>query len=239
MAASFSIQNLSQNNITIGLFLLLALIAYVNPSIVTHLNSTILGRLVTVIIIIFFASKNMVIGLLATLIVIAIMQTTIYQAGIEGNRGMRIKNKDKLTCNDGYTLLKGKCNPDGSEHGCTKGKYQYCKAVRRKRVSQFAAGPAVNPDEGSDGAAAGPAAGPAAVNPDEAPEASEAPETPEAFQPLGFSEYNTGDQLSNDLSRKAKRSNELVGVSTKSGSDDSVQPSEEVKESFKLGYSYF
>ena len=215
MATSFSISKLSQTHIMLALFSLLAIIAYMNPSVVHHLNSTILGRLVTVIIIIYFASKNLIAGLLATLIVIAIMQTTIYQEGMEdqtsdtpettkksGNRKIiktHFKEKRALTCAAGSTLTKGKCNPDGSLENCTKGMFQYCKANEEAPASTVT----------------------------------------ETFQPLGFSEYNTGDQLSNDLSRKAKRSNELVGVSTKSGSDDSVQPSEDVKESFKLHYSHF
>jgi hypothetical protein len=212
----------------LALFLLVAIVAYVNPSIVHHLNSTILGRLVTVIIIIYFASKNLVVGLLATLIVIAIMQTTIYQEGMIGKNKLKNsiqkgkvsiqkgKNDEKLTCIDGSTLTKGTCKPDGSEENCKTGKYNYCKKNE----------PAVvEPDDAS---------------PKEAAAAAEEAEEAENFQTLGFSEYNTGDQLSNDLSRKAKRSNELVNVSTKSGSDDSVQPSEDIKESFaQLRYSHF
>jgi hypothetical protein len=232
MASSFDNSKLSQTHIMLALFSLVAIVAYVNPSIVHHLNSTILGRLVTVIIIIYFASKNLVAGLLATLIVIAIMQTTIYQEGMEGEtadeptdaqkkpkRGKarrrkianKIKDKYDLTCAVGSTLVKGKCMPDGSLENCTKGRYQYCK---ENEQSSTVAAPVA--------------------------EEAEQAEQAENFQTLGFSVYNTGDQLSNDLSRKAKRSNELVNVSTKSGSDDSVQPSEDIKESFtQLRYSHF
>jgi len=276
MAASFSISNLSQTQIMIGVFSILAIIAYVNPSIVRQLNSTILGRLVTVIIIIYFSSKNMVAGLLATLIIIAIMQTTIYQEGLTGaesgpNAGpettssvMRGPKGDKG--NDGDRGKPGPPGPEGirgpdgkrGDAGLTGAIGPMGAAGPRGRDGKRGkpgptgpAGPPGPPGPAGAAGAVGPpgskgdtgamglpgqvgAPGPKGDKGDKGEDGKDAfMPVGESFQTLEFSYYNTGDQLSNDLSRKAKRSNDLVNISTKSASDDSVQPSDDIKEPFK------
>jgi len=149
MAPTFSISKLSKHQVTLAFVSLFAIIVYINPTIVNYLNSTILGRLVAVIIIIFFASRSLVAGLLVSLIIVGIMQTTTYQEGLKGknkkpnvkkaiqNKKDNIKDKIKdkindkleLTCNAGYKFVKGKCDPSGSKHGCTKGFYNYCEKI--------------------------------------------------------------------------------------------------------------
>jgi hypothetical protein len=80
---SASILKMTSMNVMLGLFFLLVTVVYVDPSIIRKLNSTILGRLIIVIILIYFSVQNPIAGLLAALIIISIMQMYFVQEGMD------------------------------------------------------------------------------------------------------------------------------------------------------------
>jgi hypothetical protein len=82
MPVSFA--NMDQTNVMIALFLLMVTIVCVNPTMVKKLNNTVLGRIILVAIIVYFAVHNTTAGILAGLVVICAMQTYIYQEGFDG-----------------------------------------------------------------------------------------------------------------------------------------------------------
>jgi hypothetical protein len=60
----------SKINILVGLFFILLIILVVKPKIITNLYSSILGRFVLILIVLFFSMNNITLGLLTALIVI-------------------------------------------------------------------------------------------------------------------------------------------------------------------------
>jgi hypothetical protein len=60
----------SKINILVGLFFILLIILVVKPKIITNLYSSILGRGVLILIVLFFSMNNITLGLLTALIVI-------------------------------------------------------------------------------------------------------------------------------------------------------------------------
>lgn len=79
-----SFPKMNQTNVMIALFLLMVTVVCMNPSMVKKLNHTILGRIIIVAIIVYFAVHNTTVGILAALVIICAMQTYIYQEGIDG-----------------------------------------------------------------------------------------------------------------------------------------------------------
>lgn len=60
----------SKMNILVGLFLVLLLILVINPRIIMGLYSSILGRVVLILVVVFFSMNNITLGLLTALVVI-------------------------------------------------------------------------------------------------------------------------------------------------------------------------
>jgi hypothetical protein len=79
-----SFTKMNQMNAMIALFLLLVAVVYVHPAMVKKLNHTVLGRIIIVAIIVYFAVHNTTAGILAALVIICTMQTYIYQEGFDG-----------------------------------------------------------------------------------------------------------------------------------------------------------
>ena len=82
MPVSFA--KMDQTNVMIALFLLMVIIVCMNPTMIKKLNHTVLGRIIIVGIIVYFAVHNTTAGILAALVVICAMQTYIYQEGFDG-----------------------------------------------------------------------------------------------------------------------------------------------------------
>jgi len=61
---------MSSMNIIVGLFSVLVLILCVQPNLLTHLYSSILGRFVLILLVLFFAMNNVTLGLLSALFII-------------------------------------------------------------------------------------------------------------------------------------------------------------------------
>ena len=109
----------------LALFVLLTLVVIINPRWSTNLYSTILGRLLLVIILAYFATCNITLALMATLLIIIGFNYyyTSVMYGIEGfsNKIKEEKKKDdvgmELANNDGpldYTHLEQNIRPKES-----------------------------------------------------------------------------------------------------------------------------
>ena len=82
MLVSFA--KMDQINVMFALFILLVAVVYVHPSMIKKLNHTVLGRIILVAIIVYFSVHNTTAGILAALVIICVMQTYIYQEGLDG-----------------------------------------------------------------------------------------------------------------------------------------------------------
>jgi len=109
----------------LALFVLLTLVVIINPRWSTNLYSTILGRLLLVVILAYFAMCNTTLALMATLLIIIGFNYyyTSVMYGIEGFTDNKIKEKKKedvgmeLANNDGpldYTHLEQNIRPKES-----------------------------------------------------------------------------------------------------------------------------
>lgn len=61
---------MSKMSIIVGLFSVLVLILCVQPNLLTHIYSSILGRFVLILLVLFFAMNNVTLGLLSALFII-------------------------------------------------------------------------------------------------------------------------------------------------------------------------
>lgn len=75
------------------LFVLLVLVLVINPKIIKNIYNSFLGRIILIIIVLFFAMNSMTLGLLTALVFI-IASNMIFREGLEGNMDSTINISD-------------------------------------------------------------------------------------------------------------------------------------------------
>jgi len=90
------LSKMHMKNAMYGLFVLLALVLLLNPGAVKNMYGTILGRLLFLILVIFFTMHNSTLGLLLVLVVIVIAQ-------MYSREGMEDKKDEKNNLTDSIT----------------------------------------------------------------------------------------------------------------------------------------
>jgi hypothetical protein len=212
---------LTSKNAIAALFVVLVLVLYVDPSIIKSLNNNVLGRIVLLVTIIFFACNDTTAGLLVVLIVISIMQMYYIKEGMTSMSG------DTTGTTTGTTSKKttDTVNVTTTDSSTDSSQSAQMDALKEKVKAQMEDG------TGATTTTTGVGTG----STETTNSAKKQPTSTTTIEP-----FYSADQLSVDPTRKQKASNSLLNAFQKSEEDNSQPHNENIfKASSQLSYAPF